>query len=519
MKKIYSPEEGQKKLREGIEEFAGSVKSTLGPEGQTVIIKSDRFPGGLHITKDGVTIANEISSPDQVKDLAMSVMKQAARRTAITAGDGTTTSVVLTEAIINKFDKAYNPESDSKIDMIREIKVLKDKVLDQLDQMSLPITPEFITSIASISSNNDPEMGALVADAFEDVDYVSVESTTETETTVTKLTGLRIDKGFTHPSFITDVRKRVCELEDPLILMYDRDIHDFFEFEEMLNEVIALKKSLLIVGTLKPDALASLSVNVNKGAIKACAIEPPSHGFEKIDLMQDITDIIGGTLFNESNGNNARLVTLLDLGVAKKVTVTESMTIIETLDDDSGKVELKMHELKSIQEENTNDRLIEKRIERIANGFSIIKVGSPSGAETKEKKDRMDDAVCAVRSAKEDGVLPGGGKALYTALQLVDHPKSKAFEILESAFMVPLLQMLENAGIVTDAAMITDAVLQNENPHAGYNVKSREYCDLIKSGIMDPTKVTKQALENAVSVATIILSTACVITDHEPSKN
>lgn len=519
MKKIYSPEEGQKKLRNGVESFSGAVKSTLGPEGQTVIVESSNQPGGFTVTKDGVTIANEISLPDKVENLAVSIMKQAARRTAIMAGDGTTTSIVLVEAIINKFDKAFNPESDSKIDLIREVKALKDKVLAELDKMSIPITPSFIESIATISANNDTEIGKLVATAFEDVDYVDVEQVMDTDIVLTKNTGLRIDKGWTHPSFITDVRKRICELDNPYILMYDRDIHDILEFQELLKEVKFQNRSLLIVGTLKPDALATLSLNVNKGVIKACAIEPPSHGFEKIDLMQDICDVTGATLFNESNGDNARIVTLLELGSASKVIAMENMTVIKTMDEDAERLQGKIDELQAIKIDRPEDKLIEKRLSRISGGFSIIKVGSPSNAETKELKDRVDDAVCAVRSAKEDGVLPGGGKSLFTALQLTNEPRSKAFEILESSFMVPLLQMLENAGIVHAATDITNKVLHHPDINHGYNIKTREFGNLIEQGVIDPTKVTKQALENAVSVATTILTTACVITDYEPSKD
>lgn len=519
MKKIYHPEEGQKKLRNGIEKFSRAVKSTLGPEGQTVIIESANQTSGFTVTKDGVTIANEISLPDKTENLAVSMMKQAARRTAIMAGDGTTTSIVLAEAIINKFDKSFDPETDSKIDLIRDIRLLKDKVQIELDKMSIPITPEFIKNIATISSNNDPEIGKLVAEAFEDVDYVDVEQVVDSEITLSKNTGLRIDKGWTHPSFMTDVRKRVCELDNPYILMYDRDIHDILEFQELLNEIRSQNRSLLVVGTLKPDALATLSLNVNKGVIKACAIEPPSHGFEKIDLMQDICDVTGATLFNESNGDNARMVSLIDLGVAKKIVVMENMTVIKTLEEDHSRLQYKIEELRSIKNDRPEDKLIEKRLSRISGGFSVIKVGSPSNAETKELKDRVDDAVCAVRSAKEEGVLPGGGKSLYTALQLTNAPRSKAFEVLESAFMVPLLQMLENAGIVHDATTITDKVMQHPDTDYGYNIKTREYGSLIEQGVMDPTKVTKQALENAVSVATTILTTACVITDYEPSKD
>lgn len=503
-KLIKKDADARKELIEGIRLFSAAVKSTLGPSGRTVILQGPNYIGGHHITKDGVTVARSLRFENKIHDTAALMLRQASEKTAAAAGDGTTTSVVLAEGLIDSFEKHYSG-SDSVIEVLRDVNKVCEGVIEQLDKMSVDVNGDMLYHVATISANNDTKLGRLISDVFSHVDIVTVEDSKGDDVYCEVVTGMKLDRGYSSRYFITDAKKSECVLENAYVLLYDSKIHDLHGMEHILAEVIKNNKSLLIVGQLEPTALNALNYNVLQGNIKAAAIEPPSNGYRRDDIMRDLAYVMGCEYYSEETGDDLQVVTIDGLGFVKKVTISENATIIEPLGDDMfERINYRVADLTEL--EQTEDVAI--RLQAISGNFGIIHVGAPSGVEQKEIRDRVDDAVAAIRAAKEEGILPGGGQALLHAFVDVDVEASDlAYTIVHDTLIRPLLQMLDNAGIVDGMDIVEQVTIGDK----GYNIKTGEWCDMIEAGVIDPTKVTKNALRNSMSVATTILSTNCIV--------
>ena len=528
-KDLLFDNEGREKLISGISKISKAVKSTLGPRGKTVLIESSNHTQGITITKDGVTVAESISLIDPVENLAITMMKDAARRTANSAGDGTTTAIVLTEALVKAGEKFLKPEHNIT-EVVKIIKVITDKVVSSLEHGSRKVTSLMLKDVATISSNNDSELGQIISEAYDKVGVngiVTVESSQNHETYATVTNGIKVDRGYTSQMFITNQKNDEAILEDTLVLVCDQEISNILQIETILKPIIQQNKKLLIIGACSPNVVNTLAANVVRNGLKLCNIIPPNFGYKQHELMQDIALSVGAKYFSEKTGDNLNLITMDDLGHADKVIAGKNQTVIIKSNQLTGDIENRIKELKE-QQENTeivSDReFINERIASLSGSIGAIYVGGNSDVEQKEKYDRVEDAVCAVRSALEEGIVRGGGSALfYIGEHLeVQRYKGKPVEefddedvadvILGHAMCIPFFQILENAGInFRDANTILVKSHGVANDY-GYDVKNEKYGDMFKMGVVDPLKVTRLALLNAVSVATTILSTNAIIT-------
>tara|TARA_R110000787_G_scaffold64775_5_gene146157 strand:+ start:3225 stop:4814 length:1590 start_codon:yes stop_codon:yes gene_type:complete len=513
-KNLQFDDAGRKKLIKGITTIASAVKSTLGPSGQTVLIESPHHTHGITVTKDGVTVAKAVDLLDPVENLAVRMMKEAADRTATEAGDGTTTAIVLTESLATEGFKLLGGDNTSnKTDVLRELVSLTEQVVNNLKRSSRRITPSRLQDVAIVSTNNDIGLGKTIADVYKKVGkngIVTIDKSQTSETHYETTSGLKIERGYSTDLFINDHRKDECILEDTLVLVSDAEITNLLTIENILKPIIQDGKKLLIIAPCSQNVLNTLAANVMKSGLKICAITPPSFGYKQHELMNDIALSVGATYFSEKTGDDLSIMTVADLGMASKVIVgRESTVLVKTSEEQSEAVTDRVSQLWDAHKlaTKTGDRgFILSRIASLTGGVGVIYVGGNTDLEQKELYDRVDDAVCAVRSALEEGILPGGGIALYKeSLKLNDG--TIAEQILKKALRAPLVQIHLNAGI-------DDSIPDNfEVGHTmGYDVKNQRYGDMYKMGIIDPLKVTKSALQNAVSVAVTILSTNAIIT-------
>lgn len=533
---MYSPKElqfgenGRNKLIRGVMKMSAAVKSTLGPSGNTVLIESPNHTHGITVTKDGVTVARAVDLIDPVENLAVRMMKEASERTATSAGDGTTTAIVLTEALVLGGQKHIKPEHN-RTEVLRQLQDMSNKVVDKLKRKSKKVTSTMLTDVATISCNNDREIGKIIADVYRDVGktgIVTVEKSQTADTYSETTMGLKFDRGYLSPLFINDQKKDECVFEDTYILVADIEIANILQIENVLKPIIAEGKKLLIISPCNGNVINTLAANVMKGHIKVCAVPPPGFGYKQHELMQDISVSVGATYFSEKTGDDLSHVTFEDLGHAAKVIVSKDKTIIVKSDLIANKDEIQervkqLWEAHSLAKRKVDKDFILERIASLTGGIGVIFVGGNTDLEQKELYDRIDDAVCAVRSAMEEGILPGAGKALYE-IQLHEIANSAiasseavaAANILVDAMKAPLTQILANAGL-----NIENIYMNNEQEGFGYNLKTGEMGDLIKIGVIDPLKVTRSALQNAVSVAITIMSTNAIITmarTFEPSE-
>ena len=522
----YSPKdlqfgaEGRKKLVSGVNKMSRAVKSTLGPGGNPVLIESPNHTHGITVTKDGVTVAKSIDLLDPSENLAVKMMKEAADRTATAAGDGTTTAIVLTEALVIN-GLGLISEDMNRTEVLRSMVEISDKVVDKLRKRSKRVTSTMLTDVASISANNDREIGKIIAEVYKDVGktgIVTVEKSQSTETYAETTLGLKFDRGYLSPMFINDQKKDECVFEDTMVMVADMEITNILQIENVLKPIVSEGKKLLIISPCGQNLINSLAANVMKGHIKVCAVAPPSFGYKQHELMHDIAISVGATYFSEKTGDDLSIINFGDLGHAAKVIVSKDKTVIikSDLKLDQSAIEERVNQLwdahKLATKKHDKDFVLE-RIASLTGGIGVIFVGGQTDLEQKELYDRVDDAVCAVRSALEEGIIPGAGKALLeeSAALCIDEDKSPEYNaalmIMKGALMAPFLQILENAGYkVSDVYPVGVAEGQ------GYNLKTREFGDLIKMGVIDPLKVTRSALQNAVSVAVTILSTNAIIT-------
>jgi len=520
-KSLSFDDEGRSKLISGITAISKTVKSTLGPLGKTVLLESSNHTSGMTITKDGVTVARAIMLDDPIENLAVQMMKEAADRTANTAGDGTTTAIVLTEAIVKAGQEFIKPEHNTT-EIIRNInKVCKD-IISSLEKNSRKVTKGRLLDVACISANNDSEIGGIIADAYDKVGIngiVTVERSKSSETYAEVTNGIKVDRGYSTHLFINDHKKDECVLEDVKILVCDGEINNILQIENVLKPIINNGEKLLIIAPCSVNVINTLAANVVRNGLKFCNIAPPSFGYKTQELMQDIALAVGAKYFSEKTGDDLSLIRPEHLGHADKIIASRDNTIIlkeNTVSDELQKRIDELVEARESVEKNVDKKFINERIASLAGSIGCIYVGGYSDVEQKEKFDRVDDSVCAVRSALEEGIVAGGGVSLLRAGIMLNKYKSKddnmgvALLILRSALVAPLKQILENGG--KEYVSILNHIF--DKPHnIGYDLKNDKFGDMFKLGVIDPLKVTKNALINAVSVSTTILSTNAIVTN------
>jgi chaperonin GroEL len=522
----YSPKDlqfgsdGRKKLISGVVKMSKAVKSTLGPSGNTVLIESPHHTHGITVTKDGVTVAKSIDLIDPSENLAVKMMKEAADKTATSAGDGTTTAIVLTEGLVLG-GLEHIKEDMNRTEVLRHMVDISNKVVDKLRRKAKKVSSSMLLDVAAISANNDREIGRIIAEVYKDVGktgIVTVERSQTNETYAETTKGLKFDRGYLSPMFINDAKKDECVFEDVMVLVADMEIANILQIENVLKPIISEGKKLLIISPCNTNVVNTLAANSVKGNLKVVAVPPPNFGYKQHELMQDIAISVGATYYSEKTGDDLSHINYGDLGHAAKVIVSKDKTVIirSAAKADETKVEERVKQLWDAHKEATKkgdkDFLLE-RIASLTGGIGVIFVGGQTDLEQKELYDRVDDAVCAVRSALEEGILPGAGKALLdeSADLFTNAEASKEYDaalrILRDALMAPFQQILANAGLKP-----SDVYKDSTPVGHGYNLKTGEMGDLVAMGVIDPLKVTRSALQNAVSVATTILSTNAIIT-------
>lgn len=521
-KQLSFDDEARQKLIKGITSISKAVKSTLGPLGKTVLIESPNHTAGITITKDGVTVAQSVFLDDPIENLAIQMMKDAASRTANTAGDGTTTAIVLTEALVMAGQDTLS-EKTNHTEVIKYINTLTKTVIKNLKKSSKAVTQARLLDVACISANNDKEIGTIIADAYHKVGIngiVTVEKSMTADTYAEVTNGIKIARGYSSNMFINNQKKDECILEDVKILVCDAEINNILQIEGVLKPVINNGEKLLIIAPCSANVINTLAANVARNGLKFCSIQPPSFGYKTHELMQDIAMAVGATYYSEKTGDDLSLMTVKDLGHADKIISGLESTIILKENNITDELTKRIEDLK-VQQENTkikDDReFINERIASLAGAIGCIYVGGNSDVEQKEKYDRVDDSVCAVRSALEEGILSGGGLALFRESQKLikllnsceDNNYKAAVLILSEALLSPLNQIISNAGM--EEHLIVEHIY-DKAASQGYDVKNEKFGDMFKMGIIDPLKVTRNALMNAVSVATTILSTNAIIT-------
>ena len=505
---IKEIEFNQEKLMSGIKKISDAVSSTLGPMGRTVLIESENHTRGITVTKDGVTVAKSIILEDPIENLAVTMIKEASEKTATAAGDGTTTSVVLASAIIDAFiteDAPNNPQ------ILRDIVIESKKVIKELEEMAIPVTNEMLLDVATISANNDKEIGSIVHDAYTKVGrdgIVTVENSSTSITYSEVVDGMRVQRGYSSKYMINEQKKQEIILNNPYILISDQEIASLHQIEHILAEVIRQNRSILIIAEISENAMYSLNMNSAKKVLKVGTIVPPQFGYKRDEIMNDLAFATGGLFISDSIGDNMELMTIDSLGEADKVIIGKDSTVIMLKDGDAAKQ--RIDDIKEITASTKEE--IDFRNERIANlsgGIAVIYVGASSDIEQKEKRDRVDDAVCATRAALEEGILPGGGYALLHLSADYDMMDGIVPRIMTHALSAPCYQIMANAGLSPEE--IEDTIEGYLRDGIAYNVKTGELGKMIEMGIVDPLKVTKSALENAVSVSTTLLGTQCII--------
>lgn len=513
VKDIVFGSEGRQKLIKGVNTIADAVGSTLGARGRTVLIESEQHVGGITVTKDGVTVAKSINLMDPAENLAVMIMREASEKTANSAGDGTTTSMVLAQAIIHAATGLLEP-SDNITQVLRDVQEAANVVATELTAMSTEITPEKLVDVATISANGDKEIGKIIADAYNQVGLSGVVTVGASETSDTYaevVSGMKIDRGFASKYFVTDHKKQEAVLEKPYILVTDQPITNLNDILPILEFIHQGRHSLLIIGELDENSLNSLNVNKIKLGLKVSAVIPPSFGYKRHQIMQDIAIATGAKYFSEQTGDNLMMVTIDDCGQAGKVVSGRFNTIIfDAVGEGEDRVQ-ELQEQMAVESQAVEKEFLKERIANLGGGVAIIKVGANSDIEQKEKKDRVDDAVCAVKAALEEGILPGGGVALKDIASNLE-VTNKGTEILQLAMLAPMIKILSNAGIEVIGSDF-DKSKQLSKEGVGINVANGATCHMMSVGIIDPTKVTKEAIKNAVSVATTLLSTETVITN------
>jgi len=518
--------EARAKLLAGVEKLAAAVRATLGPRGRNAVI--DKSWGGPTVTKDGVTVADEIDLTDRAENLGAKLVKQAASKTSKVAGDGTTTATVLTEALFKEAYKNLTAGADGMA-LKRGMEAAAKAVVEKLASLAKPVDiakANEIINVASVSANNDREIGKIMAEAFQRVGkdgVITVEEAKSFETTIEFVEGMQFDRGYLSPHFVTDPDKMVCELDKPYILVYEEKISNVAKLIPLLEKVAQGKRPLLIIAEdVESEALATLVVNKLKGILKVAAVKAPGYGDRRKAMLQDIAVLTGAEPIFKDLGIELDKVTLAQLGQARKVTIdNDNTTIVEGVGSEEA-IKGRIKQIKDEIETTTSDydrEKLQERLAKLTGGVAQINVGAATEAEMKEKKARIEDALHATRAAIEEGIVPGGGVALIrcmgaaASVKLQGDEKTGA-EILMRALRMPCYWIAYNAGAT--ANLVVNRVAEGKDAY-GYNADTDTYEDLVQAGVIDPAKVTRIALQNAVSIAGLLLTTDCLVTE-KPKK-
>lgn len=525
-KKILFDVEARDKMKKGVDALADAVKVTLGPKGRNVIL--DKKFGAPAITKDGVSVAKEIELKDPIENMGAQLVKEVASKTADQAGDGTTTATVLTQAIFNAGLKNVAAGANP-MDLKRGIDKAVAAVIGNLKEQSKKISDnKEIAQVATISANNDKEIGTMIANAMEKVGkdgVITVEEAKGTETEVKTVEGMQFDRGYLSPYFVTNTDKMEADLERPYVLIYDKKVSSMKELLPILEQVVQTGKPLVIIAEdVDGEALATLVVNKIRGALKIAAVKAPGFGDRRKAMLEDIAVLTGGTVISEESGYKLENATIDFLGTAEKINIDKDNTTIVNGAGKKENIQARVNQIKSQIENTTSDydrEKLQERLAKLSGGVAIIYIGAATEVEMKEKKDRVDDALHATRAAVEEGIVPGGGVALIRASEALEKVKTEnedektGVQIIRTAIESPLRSIVANAGL--EGSVIVQKVKEGKGDY-GYNAREDKYENMVAAGIIDPTKVTRLALENAASVASLLLTTECVVADEPEDK-
>ena len=525
-KDIFFDTEARDKLKKGLDILANAVKVTLGPKGRNVIL--DKKFGAPAITKDGVTVAKEIELADSIENMGAQLVKEVASKTADTAGDGTTTATVLAQAIFNAGIKNVAAGANP-MDLKRGIDKAVDSVVAALKSQSKEINNSSeIAQVATISANQDEKIGQMIADAMDKVGkdgVITVEEAKGTETEVKTVEGMQFDRGYLSPYFVTDTEKMEANLENPFILISEKKVSSMKELLPVLEAVAQTGRPLLIIAEdVDGEALATLVVNKIRGALKVAAVKAPGFGDRRKAMLEDIAVLTGGTVISEERGYKLENTTVDYLGTAERIIIDKDNTTVVNGVGSKDDIQERVNQIKSQIENTTSDydrEKLQERLAKLSGGVAILYIGAATEVEMKEKKDRVDDALHATRAAVQEGVVTGGGIALIRALSSLDSVSTinddeiTGVNIIRTALESPLRTIVENAG--GEGSVVVQKVKEGEGSF-GYNARTDIYEDLLKAGVIDPTKVTRLALENAASIASLLLTTEAVVAD-QPEEN
>jgi chaperonin GroEL len=523
-KQIAFDQEAREAMRRGIGKLARAVKVTLGPKGRNVILQKSF--GSPTVTKDGVTVAKEIDLPDHYENMGARMVREVASKTSDVAGDGTTTATVLAEAIFNEGLKAVVAGVNPML-MKRGIEKAVEDIVGRLAKMKIDVkTKKDLENVATVAANNDNEIGRIIAEAMDKVGkdgVITVEEGKTLETSHEFVEGMQFDRGYLSPYFVTDPQKMECELEDPYILIYEKKVSNNKDLVPVLEKVLNTGKPILIIcEEVDGEALATLVINKLRGTFKCAAVKAPGYGDRRKAMLEDIAILTGGKAIFEDLGIQLENVQLTDLGRAKKVKIDKdnSTVIVETSDKKrkdaiTGRIAMIQRELDKSTSDYDKEKLSE-RIAKLSGGVAKINVGAATESEMKEKKMRVEDAMHATRAANQEGILPGGGVALLRAAVGVKskdltHDEEVGFDIVVRACRSPIMQICENAG--ENGAVVANKVLEKNEQNFGFDARRGEYCDMVKEGIIDPTKVVRSALQNAASVSTLLLTSDALVAE------
>ena len=514
--------EAREGLKKGVDALANAVKVTLGPKGRNVII--DKKFGAPQITKDGVTVAKEIELAENIENMGAQMVKEVASKTNDQAGDGTTTATVLAQIIFNHGLK-YVTAGANPMDLKRGIEKAVATVVADLKKRAQAVgeNNEKIKQVATISANNDQAVGEIIAEAMQKVKkegVITIEEAKGTETEVKVVEGMQFDRGYISPYFVTDTEKMETIYDAPYILIYDKKISNMKEFLPILEKVVQTGKPLLVIAEdIESEALATLVVNRLRGSLKIVAVKAPGFGDRRKEMLEDIAILTGGTVISEEKGFKLEDASLEMMGQAEKITVDKENTTIVSGKGDKDAIAARIAQIKSHIEKSTSDydrEKLQERLAKLAGGVAVIYVGAASEVEMKEKKDRFDDALHATRAAVEEGIIPGGGVAYIRSIASLDNLKADnddekfGIEIVRRALEEPLRQIVQNAGL--EGSVVVNKVKEGDG-FFGFNARTETYEDLMNAGVVDPAKVTRVALENAASIAGMLLTTECVLAD------
>jgi len=519
--------EAREQMKQGVDQLANAVKVTLGPKGRNVIIEK-KF-GAPQITKDGVTVAKEIELADAFQNAGAQLVKSVASKTGDDAGDGTTTATVLAQAIVREGLKNVTAGANP-MDLKRGIDKAVAKVGECIKGMSEQVGDDYnkIEQVAAVSANNDPEIGKLLAEAMKKVSkdgVITIEEAKGRDTTIGVVEGMQFDRGYLSAYFVTNTEKMECEMENPYILIYDKKISNLKDFLPILEPAVQTGRPLLVIAEdVDSEALTTLVVNRLRGQLKICAVKAPGFGDRRKAMLEDIAILTGGVVISEEKGLKLEQATIEMLGSADKVTISKDNTTIVSGHGQSELIRDRINQIKNEIQNTTSSydkEKLQERLAKLSGGVAVLYVGAPSETEMKEKKDRVDDALCATRAAIEEGIIPGGGVAYIRAIKALEGlegenaDETTGIRIVERAIEEPLRQIVENAGL--EGSVVVNNVKGAEGDY-GYNARADKYENLKACGIIDPAKVARVALENAASIAGMFLTTECVICDAKEDK-